>query len=137
MTTAKRPNPAAVIRVVVALVGVGSLLLTAQGAVQATERGVAVLNDREHALGSLRRHVDYETLWRQFVTQVPPGSRVSVTPAPFDTELWHQRLTEFAVLHGCVVVVRGAEHDYAVGLERVQRTRPADPSVRLVVRRVG
>lgn len=143
MTTARRRNPTTVVRVVVALIGVGCLLLTAHGAVKAAGRGAAVLHDREYDLTALQFQVDYETLWRQLVAQVPPGSRVAVQPPRFDVEHWQQRLTEFAVLHGCVVVQgadqegQGAGQDYVLGVERVKRKRPAGPGVRLVVRKVG
>ncbi|MBQ1033464.1 hypothetical protein ACX27O_04905 [Micromonospora sp. SD19] len=136
MTSTKRRDPTTIARVVVALVGVGCLLLTAQGAVQATGRGVAFMTDREHDLPALQHQVDLETLWQQFVEQVPAGSRISLTPARANKDLWQQRLSELAVLRGCVVVQAGPR-DYWVGVTTVQRKRPTSPGVRLVVRKVG
>lgn len=136
MTITRRQDPATVVRVVVALVGVACLLLAAQGAVQATIRGVALANDREYDLTARRHQVDYEKLWREFVAQVPPGSRISLTPGQPDKALWHQRLSEFAALNRCVVV-RGSKRDYVVSVALVQRQRPAGPGVRLVVRKVA
>ncbi|MGC4839117.1 hypothetical protein ACLQ3D_31875 [Micromonospora vinacea] len=136
MTTTKHRNPSMIARVVVALVGVGCLLLAVQGAVQATSQGVALMSDREHDLHALQRHVDVETLWRQFAEQVPTGSRVSLIPTRTNKDLWHQRLSEFAALHGCVVV-QGASQDYSVSVASVQRKRPTSAGVRLVVRKVG
>ncbi|MBM0275547.1 hypothetical protein [Micromonospora tarensis] len=136
MTLTKRRSPTTVVRVVVALVGVGCLLLTAGGAVKAAGRGVAILHDPEYDLPPRQFQADYETLWRQFVEQVPSGSRVAITPPQTDAEHWQQRLTEFAVLNGCVVV-QGADRDYSVGVVQVKRKRPTGPGVRLVVRKVG
>ncbi|MEU8253972.1 hypothetical protein AB0C06_06855 [Micromonospora inaquosa] len=135
MTITKRRNPTTIARVVVALVGVGCLLLTVQGAVQATGRGVALMSDREHDLPALQHQVDLETLWQQLVEQVPPGSRISLVQARANKDLWQQRLSELAVLHGCVVVQAGPR-DYSVGVAAVQRKRPTSPGVRLVVRKV-
>ncbi|WP_410820226.1 hypothetical protein [Micromonospora sp. 050-3] len=135
MTTTKHRNPTTIARIVVALVGVGCLLLTAQGAVQATGRGAALMSDREHDLPALQHQVDLETLWGQFVEQVPTGSRISLTPARANKDLWRQRLSELAVLRGCVVV-EGAPRDYTVGVASVQRKRPTSAGVRLVVRKV-
>ncbi|MET8090978.1 hypothetical protein [Micromonospora sp. NPDC005220] len=136
MTFSKHRNPTTIARIVVALVGVGCLLLTAQGAVSATGRGIALMSDREHDLPALQHQVDLEALQRQFVEQVPPGSRISLTPARANKDLWRQRLSELAVLRGCVVV-QGAPGDYSVGVASVQRKRPASPGLRLVVRKVA
>ncbi|MET8360478.1 hypothetical protein [Micromonospora sp. NPDC005171] len=135
MTTTKHRDPTTIARVVVALLGVGCLLLTVQGAVQATSQGVALMSDREHDLHALQRHVDVETLWRQFVEQVPPGSRISLIPTRTNKDLWHQRLSELAALRGCVVV-QGIQQDYSVGVASVHRKRPTSAGVRLVVRKV-
>ncbi|WP_422738241.1 hypothetical protein ACN263_02655 [Micromonospora sp. WMMD729] len=135
MTAPKHRDHTTIARVVVALVGVGCLLLTAQGAVQATGRGVALMRDREYDVGAHQHHVNYETLWRQFVEQVPSGSRISLVPARANKDLWHQRLSEFAALHGCVVV-QGSRRDYSVGVATVEPKRPSGATVRLVVRKV-
>ncbi|MEU1587142.1 hypothetical protein [Micromonospora sp. NPDC005710] len=136
MTMTKRRDPTLVARVVVALVGVGCLLLAVQGAVQATGQGVALMSNRDHDLHALQRHVDVETLWRQFAEQVPTGSRVSLIPTRTNKDLWQQRLSEFAALHGCVVV-QGPSQDYSVGVASVQRKRPDGVGMRLVVRKVA
>ncbi|MEK8108113.1 hypothetical protein NKG94_30195 [Micromonospora sp. M12] len=109
-----------------ALVGVGCLLFTAQGAVKAADRGVTLMSDRQHDLRAFRHHVDYETAWRQFAARVPSGSRVALTPARSNQELWHQRLTEFAALHGCVIV-QGSTPDYVVGVALVKRNGRPHP----------
>ncbi|MFI6779672.1 hypothetical protein [Micromonospora sp. NPDC050276] len=134
MMTTKHRDPTTIARVVVAIVGVGCLLLTAQGAVQAAGRGVALMADREHDLTAHQYQVDFETLWRQFVEQVPSGSRISLVPARANKDLWHQRLSEFAALHGCVVV-QGTRWDYSVGVALVERKRPSSAGARLVVRK--
>ncbi|MCG5440413.1 hypothetical protein [Micromonospora foliorum] len=135
MTTTRHPDKTTIVRIVVALVGVGCLLLTVQGAVRATGRGIALMSDREHDLPATQHQVDLETLWRQFVEQVPPGSRISLAPARTNKDLWHQRLSELAALRGCVVV-QGTPWDYSVSVAAVQRKRPTSAGVRLVVRKV-
>ncbi|MGC4865102.1 hypothetical protein ACLQ3B_06680 [Micromonospora sp. DT53] len=136
MTTTKRRGPTTIARVVVALVGVGCLLLTVQGAVQATGRGVALMGDREHDLPALQHQIDLEALWGQFVEQVPAGSRISLVPGRSNDSLWRQRLSELAVLRECVVVQGTAPWEYSVGVASVQRKHPTSPGVRLVVRKV-
>ncbi|MEU4551021.1 hypothetical protein EV382_5885 [Micromonospora violae] len=134
MTSTKRRGSAMIARVVVALVGVGCLLLAVQGAVQATGQGVVLMGDRKHDLPAFHHQVDMEALWQQFVEQVPPGSRISLVEPRRNRELWHQRLNELAALRGCVVV-QGAPWDYSVGVASVVRKRPTSPGVRLVVRK--
>ncbi|WP_030486632.1 hypothetical protein [Micromonospora chokoriensis] len=135
MTITKRLAPGTVVRVVVALVGVGCLLVAAQGAVWASQHGYAIMNDREHDLTVRRRQVDFETLWREFVAQVPPGSRIALAPDQPNKTLWHQRISEFAALNRCLVVL-GPKGDYVVSVAFMDRQRPAGPGVRLVVRKV-
>ncbi|PWU52202.1 hypothetical protein DLJ47_19475 [Micromonospora sp. S4605] len=126
-----------VVRVVVATLGVGCLVVTGEGAWQATGHGVAYLRDPEHNPGARRSQVDFESLRREFADQVPPGSRVYPVPAATDRTLWRQRLAEFAALTGSLVVGNPDAADHLVSVGVVEQPGPTGPRVRLVVRRAG
>lgn len=125
-----------VVRVVVAAVGVGCLVVAGEGAWRATGHGVTYLRDPGYNSEGRRDQVDFESLRREFADQVPPGSRVHPVPAT-DKTLWRQRLAEFAALAGSVVVAQPDAADYLVGVVDVTQPGPTGPRVRLVVRRAG
>jgi hypothetical protein len=100
------------IRTVVAGLVVVVVVLAGTGAVTATTQGVESL-DRSRLTPDLQHKKQFETIRRELAAKVPRGSRVYPPPNLINDE-WQQRIAEFAVMSGVVVVDDPRKADFTL-----------------------
>lgn len=122
-------NPVA--RVLVVLLTATVVVLGGAGAVDATRQG-AQAGDSDRTAQARDRRSQMETIRAQLDAAVPPGSRIYLGNNRSD--LWYQRILEFAAMDGIIVVSQREQADFTLSVTSVPRS--VSPSgVRLVATR--
>jgi hypothetical protein len=101
-------------QVLVAMLALLCVVLAGRGAYDAGVTGVGYARSPGQLASDRRLHQDFEKIRREFVTTVPPGSRVIIDP-PLQ-HLWLQRFSEFTALAGGTLVTDRREADYQASL---------------------